>query len=173
MRELLHRLNDDSSIVLKANQAALGALTALVPAEELVNHLQFIRNLIASIVSDARYRKGGVVDGEFFLPGFNIPKGLEPLMPIYQRGVLYGNAIERETAAAGLGKLITITSNKYLAGPFLIKLTGPLLRIVGDHNPSAVKIAIVQTLGLILTKGGPASQAFVPQFQTQLPAHPE
>jgi hypothetical protein len=54
---------------------ALGALTSLVPAEELVNHLQFIRNLIASMVSDARYRKGGVGDGEFFLPGFNIPKG--------------------------------------------------------------------------------------------------
>ena len=72
----------------------------------------------------------------------------------------------RETAAAGLGELIAITANKYLAGPFLIKLTGPLLRIVGDRNPSAVKIAIVQTLGLILTKGGPALRAFVPQFQT-------
>ena len=72
----------------------------------------------------------------------------------------------RETAAAGLGELIAITANKYLTGPFLIKLTGPLLRIVGDRNPSAVKIAIVQTLGLILTKGGPALRAFMPQFQT-------
>ena len=87
-------------------------------------------------------------------------------MPIYQRGILYGNATEREIAAAGLGELITITADKYLAGPFLIKLTGPLLRIVGDRNSPAVKIAIVQTLGLILTKGGPALRAFVPQFQT-------
>ena len=92
--------------------------------------------------------------------------GLDPLMPIYQRGILYGNATEREIAAAGLGELITITADKYLAGPFLIKLTGPLLRIVGDRNSPAVKIAIVQTLGLILTKGGPALRAFVPQFQT-------
>lgn len=75
IRELLHRLNDDSSIVLNANHSALSALTSLVPAEELVNHLQFIRNLIASMVSDARYRKGGVGDGEFFLPGFNMAKG--------------------------------------------------------------------------------------------------
>lgn len=88
------------------------------------------------------------------------------MLPIYQRGILYGNADVRECAAAGLGELIVITANKYLAGPFLIKLTGPLLRIVGDRNPSAVKIAIVQTLGLILTKGGPALRAFVPQFQT-------
>jgi len=76
IRELLHRLNDDSTVVLKANHKALGALTSCVPAEELVTHIQFIRNLIASMVSDARYRKGGVGDGEFFLPGFNMPKGM-------------------------------------------------------------------------------------------------
>ena len=92
--------------------------------------------------------------------------GLEPLLPIYQRGILYGDATMREAAAAGLGELISITADKYLAGPFLIKLTGPLLRIVGDRNPSAVKIAIIKTLGLILLKGGPALRAFVPQFQT-------
>jgi len=120
----------------------------------------------AELVKEARRRKGGVGDGEFLLPGFNIPKGLEPLLPIYQRGILYGNASTREVAAAGLGELIVLTANKYLAGPFIIKLTGPLLRIVGDRNPSAVKIAIIQTLGLILTKGGPALRAFVPQFQT-------
>jgi len=34
-----------------------------------------MRNLIATMVSDARRRKGGVGDGEFFLPGFNMPKG--------------------------------------------------------------------------------------------------
>jgi hypothetical protein len=46
-----------------------------VPAEELVNDIEYMRNLIASMVSDARRRKGGVGDGEFLLPGFNIPKG--------------------------------------------------------------------------------------------------
>ena len=57
--------------------------------------------------------------------------GLEPLLPMYQRGILYGNSSIREVAASGLGELITITSSKYLAGPFIIKLTGPLLRVVG------------------------------------------
>ena len=92
--------------------------------------------------------------------------GLEPLLPIYQRGILYGNANIREASAAGLGELVALTSSKFLAGPLIIKMTGPLLRIVGDRNPSEVKIAIIQTLGLILTKGGPALRAFVPQFQT-------
>jgi HEAT repeat protein len=166
LRELIHRLNDENEHVLKSTIAALGALSTCVPAEELVKSIEFIRNLIASMVSDARRRKGGVGDGEFLLPGFNMPKGLEPMLPIYSRGILYGNSTIREVSAAGLGELISITSQKYLAGPFIIKITGPLLRIVGDRNPSAVKISIIKTLGLILTKGGAALRAFVPQFQT-------
>lgn len=75
LRELLYRLNDENTEVLKANHQALGALSKHVPAEELVKHIDFIRNLIASMVSDARRRKGGVGDGEFLMPGFNIPKG--------------------------------------------------------------------------------------------------
>jgi HEAT repeat protein len=131
-----------------------------------VEDIEYTRNLIASMVSDARRRKGGVGDGEFLLPGFNIPKGLEPLLPIYQRGILYGTPAIREASAAGLGEVISLTANKFLAGPLIIKMTGPLLRIVGDRNPANVKIAILKTLGLILVKGGPALRAFVPQFQT-------
>jgi hypothetical protein len=92
--------------------------------------------------------------------------GLEPLLPIYQRGILYGVPSIREASAAGLGEVISLTATKFLAGPLIIKMTGPLLRIVGDRNPSNVKIAILKTLGLILVKGGPALRAFVPQFQT-------
>jgi len=92
--------------------------------------------------------------------------GLEPLLPIYQRGILYGAPTIREVAASGLGELISLTSSKYLAGPLIVKMTGPLLRIVGDRNPPAVKIAILRTLGMVLVKGGPALRAFVPQFQT-------
>lgn len=189
LRELLYRLNDGDDAVLKASNGALTALSKHVPAEELVKHVDFMRNLLASMISDARRRKGGVGDGEFLLPGFNIPNGalsslddeydgqvsslthrcvlgLEPLIPIYQRGILYGNPAVREVSAAGLGEIIAVTSSKFLAGPLLIKMTGPLLRIVGDRNPPNVKVAILKTLGLILTKGGVALRAFVPQFQT-------
>jgi hypothetical protein len=75
MREMLYRLNDDIASVLKANHAALTALSSKVPAEELVQHVEFMKNLIASMVSEARRRRGGVGDGEFLLPGFNMPKG--------------------------------------------------------------------------------------------------
>ena len=75
VRELLYRLNDENVDVLKACHKALTALSKNVPAEESVKHIEFMRNLINSMVSEARRRKGGVGDGEFLLPGFNIPKG--------------------------------------------------------------------------------------------------
>jgi hypothetical protein len=76
IRELIYRLNDDDPTVLLAANAAFAALTKHVPAEELVKHVDFMKNLIASMVSDARFRKGGVGGtGEFFLPGFNIAQG--------------------------------------------------------------------------------------------------
>jgi hypothetical protein len=40
------------------------------------------------------------------------------MLPIYQRGILYGDSSIRGVSAAGLGELISITSSKYLAGPF-------------------------------------------------------
>jgi hypothetical protein len=80
VRELLYRFNDGSPSVVNAAHGAFDALSTRVPAEELVNHIEFIRNLIASMVSDARRRKGGVGDGEFLLPGFNIPKGKTPFV---------------------------------------------------------------------------------------------
>jgi hypothetical protein len=75
LRDLLYRFMDENDGVLKATHGALGALSTHVPAEELVKHIEFIRNLLGSMVSDARRRKGGVGDGEFFMPGFNVPKG--------------------------------------------------------------------------------------------------
>jgi hypothetical protein len=75
IRELVYRLNDDDNDVLTAGHKAWMAMSSHVPAEESVKHIEFMRNLINSMVSEARRRKGGVGDGEFFLPGFNIPKG--------------------------------------------------------------------------------------------------
>lgn len=166
LKELLQRLVDTDHDVLNATWLALKALNVRVPAEDLVPHLTFSRSIIASIVSDARHRRGGSSTGtEYFLPGVNIPKGLEPLLPMYQHGLMYGSPDVREAAASGIGELVEVTSTKFLQ-PFLIKITGPLIRIVGDRFPPGVKAAILHTLGLLLGKGGASLKPFVPQLQT-------
>ena len=75
IRDLIHRFNDENKDVVKTANKAFLALSKCVPAEVLVEDIEYMRNLISSMVSDARRRKGGVGDGEFLLPGFNIPKG--------------------------------------------------------------------------------------------------
>lgn len=166
LKELLQRLVDTDRDVLTAAWLALKALNARVPPEQLVPHLTFARSIVASIVSDARHRRGGGgAGGEYLLPGVNIPRGLEPLLPMYQQGLMYGTPEVREAAASGIGELVEVTSTKFLQ-PFLIKITGPLIRIVGDRFPPGVKAAILHSLGLLLGKGGTSLKPFVPQLQT-------
>ncbi|KAG5182622.1 armadillo-type protein [Tribonema minus] len=164
LRGLLMRLVDTDQSVLVASSKAMLALNARVGPEALVPHLTFACGIISSSISDARHRKGGA-GMSFELPGLNIPKGLEPWLPMYQQGLMYGSPEVREAAASGIGQLVEVTAPKYLQ-PFLIKITGPLIRIVGDRFPSAVKAAILHTLGLLLDKGGPSLKPFVPQLQT-------
>lgn len=52
----------------------------------------------------------------------------------------------REAAAEGLGELIDVTSEATLK-PFVVQVTGPLIRIIGDRFPSNIKAAILWTLG--------------------------
>jgi hypothetical protein len=71
----------------------------------------------------------------------------------------------REMAAEGLGELVGVTSPDALK-PFVVPITGPLIRIIGDRFPSPVKAAILVTLGLLIDKAGVGLKPFVPQLQT-------
>lgn len=64
-------------------------------------------------------------------------------------GLMFGSPEQREQSALGLGDLIGLTSPAALS-PFVIKITGPLIRIIGDRFPSQVKAAILQTLSYYL-----------------------
>ncbi|KAI9921758.1 hypothetical protein PsorP6_002282 [Peronosclerospora sorghi] len=165
LKQIVLHLNGKHDRVLRAASAALQGMNVTVKPEQLAHHLGFIRHSINSMVSDARHRKGGVGDGEYLLPGLCIPKGLEPFLPSYQWALMNGSPELRQCAAAGLGELVQL-SNAAAIRPYLVKLTGPLIRIAGDRFPGHVKLAILQTLEIILTKGGVALKPFFPQLQT-------
>ncbi|KAG7381488.1 eIF-2-alpha kinase activator GCN1 [Phytophthora pseudosyringae] len=165
LKQIVLHLNDHNDAVVRAASAALKGMNVTTKPEQFAQHLDFIRQSINSMVSDARHRKGGVGDGEYLLPGLCIPKGLEPFLPSYQWALMNGSPELRQSAAAGLGELVELSSSPALR-PYLIKLTGPLIRIAGDRFPGHVKAAILQTLEIILTKGGVALKPFLPQLQT-------
>jgi len=86
-------------------------------------------------------------------------------LPIFLNGLMLGSVEIREQSASGLGELINLTSESALK-PFVIQITGPLIRIVGDRFPWQVKAAILQTLNLLVVKGGLMLKPFIPQLQT-------
>lgn len=71
----------------------------------------------------------------------------------------------RELSAEGLGDLVELTSPEMLK-PMVLKITGPLIRIIGDRFPWQVKFAILSTLGLMINKVGEGLKPLAPQLQT-------
>ena len=148
-------------------KAALGALSALAAArddEELSEHIPTIRSVVSGLRSNMKH-KANRAPGPLLLPGLCQKNGLKPLLPMFQHALLKGTPVMREHAAAGIGELICLTSPDALK-PFIIKLTGPLIRIMHDRFPRGVKIAILDTLISLIDMGGARLRPFLPQLQT-------
>ena len=72
---------------------------------------------------------------------------------MYREGILNGPQELKEQAAVGLGEVIRRTSAAALK-PSVVSITGPLIRILGDRFNYTVKVAVLETLGLLLGKVG-------------------
>eukprot|EP00929_Paragymnodinium_shiwhaense_P086899 TRINITY_DN47277_c0_g2_i1.p1 TRINITY_DN47277_c0_g2~~TRINITY_DN47277_c0_g2_i1.p1 ORF type:complete len:2755 (+),score=912.30 TRINITY_DN47277_c0_g2_i1:113-8377(+) len=150
----------------EAVSAGIGAVNGIVKAvtqkEALLPYLGEVRNAVLKLIIDKETSKE---DFTVMLPGLCNHNGLEPIYPIYQLGLQHGTTEVRELAAKGLRELVDHTSEKALE-PYVRKITGPLIRIVGDRFPSSLKEAIVDTLKALLLRGGTTLKPFLPQLQT-------
>ncbi|KAJ9546026.1 hypothetical protein OSB04_025733 [Centaurea solstitialis] len=159
---LIILLSDSDSATVSAAWEALSRVVSSVPKEVLPSYIKLVRDAVSTSRDKERRKKKG---GPIVIPGFCLPKALQPLLPIYLQGLISGSAELREQAAQGLGELIEVTSEKALK-EFVIPITGPLIRIIGDRFPWQVKSAILSTLTIIIGKGGMALKPFLPQLQT-------
>ncbi|GMH37881.1 hypothetical protein BSKO_05765 [Bryopsis sp. KO-2023] len=160
---LVPLLAEDNEIVVKTCWTALESVTATIPKDTQPSFLRCLKDAVAS-ARDKERRK--MTREEILVHGFCLPKGLGPVLQIYLQGVLQGSSADlRELATEGLGELVELTSTKMLR-PFVVQITGPLIRIMGDRFPWQIKLAILTTLGLLINKAGDGLEAFVPQLQT-------
>ncbi|KAH9784170.1 protein ILITYHIA [Citrus sinensis] len=148
---LIVLLSDSDSTTVAAAWEALSRVVASVPKEVQPSYIKVVRDAISTSRDKERRKKKG---GPILIPGFCLPKALQPLLPIFL-----------QQAALGLGELIEVTSEQSLK-EFVIPITGPLIRIIGDRFPWQVKSAILSTLSIIIRKGGIALKPFLPQLQT-------
>ncbi|KAF7989110.1 hypothetical protein HCN44_007420 [Aphidius gifuensis] len=157
LRGLIHLFTDDDKDVLQKSWDALSAVTKTLDSEQQINHLGDIRQAVRFAVSDLK--------GQELLPGFCLPKGITPILPIFREAILNGLPEAKEQATQGLGEIIKLTSPSALQ-PSVVHITGPLIRILGDRFTWSVKAAVLETLAILLGKVGIMLKQFLPQLQT-------
>lgn len=97
------------------------------------------------------------------LKGFELPKGINAVLPIFLQGLMNGTADQRVQAALGISDIVDRTSEASLK-PFVTQITGPLIRVVSERA-TEVKAAILLTLNNLLDKMPTALKPFLPQLQ--------
>uniref|UniRef100_A0A8D8V396 eIF-2-alpha kinase activator GCN1 n=1 Tax=Cacopsylla melanoneura TaxID=428564 RepID=A0A8D8V396_9HEMI len=163
LRGLIFLLTDQDHTVLVTAWEALGAVIKTIDAKELPGYVQDIRQSVRFAMTDIR---ANAQDGETpLLPGFCLPKGITPVLPVFREAILNGEPEVKESAALGLGEVIACTSPDVLQSS-VVNITGPLIRILGDRFNWNVKAAVLQTLAMLLSKVGIMLKQFLPQLQT-------
>ena len=162
-------------------RAGFAALDAVVKATSKERYLLYARPLHESLVGLADAAREDAADvaklsgastvaacaaAAVAIPGFALPKGLAPLTTIWLHALMNASSTElRAGAADAIGAAVELTPAAALK-PFVIPLTGPLIRIVGDRFPPNVKVAILRALTTLLRKASLALKPFVPQLQS-------
>jgi HEAT repeat protein len=155
--------NPSSDRTVKAAWDALAAMTDRIPKEMAPSYVRPMKDAFTS-ARERMIRRGA--EPSTCLPGLLLPKALSPFLTTYLQGILQGSSAElRELAAEAIGELVQLTDEATLK-PFVIQITGPLIRIVGDKFPPHTKTAILRTMGILVDKAGLALRPFIPQLQT-------
>ncbi|KAJ1965225.1 translational activator of GCN4 [Dipsacomyces acuminosporus] len=157
LRIFIDLLAAEAELVVKASWSALDAMCKTIPKEDYDGYVGPVSRAVQRVTE-------ALPNGQDTLPGFNLPKGIGPILPIYSQGLLTGSPDTKERAVRGMARLVRFTDPAALR-PFATGITGPLIRIVGDKHPANVKAAILNTLGLLLKQIPALMRPFLPQLQ--------
>ncbi|KAH6613600.1 armadillo-type protein [Chaetomium sp. MPI-SDFR-AT-0129] len=152
IRALLISFDDRDTAVVKSAWSALHEFTKHLKKEEMEALVQSTRQTLLQV---------GVAGHN--LPGFELPKGINAILPIFLQGLMNGTAEQRVSAALAISDVIDRTSEASLK-PFVTQITGPLIRVVSERSTD-VKSAILLTLNNLLEKMPTALKPFLPQLQ--------
>ncbi|OAA38017.1 Armadillo-like helical [Beauveria brongniartii RCEF 3172] len=152
VRSLLNSFDDSDAAVVKASWAALSEFTKKLKKEEMESLVPSTRQTLQRV---------GVAGAN--LRGFELPRGINAILPIFLQGLMNGTADQRVQAALGISDIVDRTSEASLK-PFVTQITGPLIRVVSERSTD-VKSAILLTLNNLLEKMPTALKPFLPQLQ--------
>ncbi|KAK3942927.1 translational activator GCN1 [Diplogelasinospora grovesii] len=152
IRALLISFEDADKEVVKSAWTALSEFTKKLKKEEMEALVPSTRQTLLQV---------GVAGHN--LAGFELPKGINAVLPIFLQGLMNGTQDQRVAAALGISDIVDRTSENSLK-PFVTQITGPLIRVVSERS-TEVKSAILLTLNNLLEKMPTALKPFLPQLQ--------
>ncbi|KAI8978208.1 ARM repeat-containing protein [Trametes punicea] len=155
IRQLVSLLDDREISVHTAAWNALDIFVKTVPKDELEPLVVPLRRTIESTGAPGVY-----------VPGFSLPKGISPMVPIIIAGLTTGSNEQREQAAYAIGDLVERTEESAMK-PFVVPFTGPLIRVATQSTtyPPGVKTAILTALTTMLERIPAFVKPFFPQLQ--------
>ncbi|CAA7260345.1 unnamed protein product [Cyclocybe aegerita] len=155
IRQLVSLLDDQQVAVHTAAWNAFDTFVKSIPKDELEPLVVPLRRTIESTGAPGRT-----------VPGFDLPKGVAPTVPIVIAGLTTGSNEQREQAAYAIGDLVERT-NENAIKPFVVPFTGPLIRVATQATtyPPGVKIAILHALTSMLEHIPAFVKPFFPQLQ--------
>ena len=152
IRVLLISFDDRDKEVVKGAWNALSQLVGQLRKEEMESLVVSTRQVLQQV---------GVAGS--LLPGFSLPKGIQPVLQIFLQGLMNGTTDQRMQSALGISDIIDRTGPDSLK-PFVTQITGPLIRVVSERSVD-VKCAILHTLNQLLEKIPTFLRPFLPQLQ--------
>ncbi|KAI1148852.1 armadillo-type protein [Nemania diffusa] len=152
IRALLISFDDPDRDVVKAAWTALSEFTKKLKKEEMDALVPSTRTTLQQV---------GVAGSN--LAGFELPKGINAILPIFLQGLMNGTPEQRTSAALAISDIVDRTSENSLK-PFVTQITGPLIRVVSERS-TEVRSAILLTLNNLLEKMPTALKPFLPQLQ--------
>jgi hypothetical protein len=155
IRQLVSALDDSQIPVHTAAWHALDIFVKSIPKDELEALVVPLRRTIEGTGSPGHH-----------VPGFSLPKGVSPTVPIIIAGLTTGSNEQREQAAYAIGDLVERTDETAMK-PFVVPFTGPLIRVATQATtyPPAVKTAILSALMSMLEHIPAYVKPFFPQLQ--------
>lgn len=155
IRQFITSMEDPNVGVHTAAWNALDVFVKSIPKDELEPLAVPLRRSIESTGPPGHY-----------VPGFSLPKGVSPTVPIIIAGLTSGTNEQREQAAYAIGDLVERTEESAIK-PFVVPFTGPLIRVATQATtyPPAVKTAILSALTSMLQRIPAFVKPFFPQLQ--------
>src|ERR1700688_4831935 len=141
IRKLVSLLDDQEINVHIAACEAFERFVKSIPKDELDPLVIPLRRTIESTGAPGRT-----------VPGFNLPKGVSPLVPIIIVGLTSGSNDQREQAAYTIGDLVERTDETAMK-PFVVPFTGPLIRVATQATSYPAGVKILSSPRLVIYSG--------------------